>query len=1033
MPVDPALLDALRDTLARALPYLLSLGDKAAEEGAKEAAKTWVKRVWERLWPKVEAKEAAKEAAEDLAATPDDPIAREIFRRQLEKLLAADEELANEVGQELERAGIVVQSQTGSGGQAHGSHHAVAGERGVAPQGGIHRSQVFTGDVSGGVHITQPADAKSSSEPLRVSYLSHLFSHLRGLPLGGIDPKLAGDAKAQMDLDAVYTALLTRSEVAPEREEDEPVALAGHGLPRRRLSALERLDRHDRLVLLGDPGSGKSTFVSFVALCMAGELLDGESGYLRLLTSPLPDDDGDPQDEPQPWRHGALLPVRVVLRDFAAAGLPKAGVQAGASHLLAFLKANLDRSALGAFADDLETELRETGGLLLLDGLDEVPEAKARRVQLRDAVQDFARVFSRCRVLVTSRVYAYQNQDWHLEGFHEATLAPFSEGQIRRFVTAWYQEVGQRRGLTSEDAQGKAALLERAIFANDRLLALAERPLLLTLMASLHAWRGSTLPEKRETLYAATVELLLDRWERKPVVHGMDSDAVVIQKSLSEWLKVSQERLRKTLDEIAFRAHAQQAMPEGTADVSEGDLLTGLARVSATAEANPALLVKFLRDRAGLLLPRGMGVYTFPHRTFQEYLAARHLTVDDFPNQLVRLAREDPERWREALLLAGAKAGGGTPANIWTLARELSPLDPADEAAEPADHWGALLAGQLLDESVDLEDLSRAQAKDLEELRRHLVSALGGSALPPVERALAGRVLAKLGDPREEVTKLDGMELCYVPAGPFRMGSEGREYEKPPHDLEIPYGYWLARYPVTVSQWRQYVAESGHEPGDSDSLDGAANEPVVWVSWREVLRFCEWLTERWNGRGLLPGGWAVRVPSEAEWEKAARGGTDVPREPDVRRADGGDLLESPSGLALVRNGQRERAFPWGDDGTEGRANTVEAGVGRTSAVGCFRAGVSPYGCEEMSGNVVEWTRSLWGEDWDEPRFVYPYVPGDGREDPEAPDEILRVLRGCAFYGEAGNARCSVRVCLEPGLPYYNVGFRVSVSPFTSDL
>ncbi len=574
-------------------------------------------------------------------------------------------------------------------------------------------------------------------------------------------------------------------------------------------------------------------------------------------------------------------------------------------------------------------------------------------------VRDFAGTFPRCRILVTSRIYAYQNQEWNLgQDFQEATLAPFSAGQIRGFVAVWYQEVARRRGLAPDDARGKAALLERAIFSNDRLLALAERPLLLTLMASLHTWRGGTLPEKRESLYAAAVDLLLARWESQRVVQGSGGEAVVIQRSLAEWLKVSQDRLRSALDELAFRAHADQETAEGTADVSEGDLLAALARVSSAAEANPTLLVEFLRDRAGLLLPRGVGVYTFPHRTFQEYLAARHLTADDFPAKLVALARQAPERWREVLLLAGAKAAGGTPASVWQLAAELSPLDPADEAAEPADHWGALLAGQLLAESASLERVSVAQEKQLAGLRTHLLSVMRGTALPTVERALAGRSLAKLGDPRTEVTTLDGMELCFVPPGAFRMGSEDHENERPAHDLDIPYGYWIGRYTVTVAQFREYVEESREEPGDLDSLRGEPNEPVVWVSWHEARRFCEWLTERWRRRGFLPQGWVVRLPSEAEWEKAARGGAEVPRELEPRAVGEGGVSNQDLDSDLQTNDRPARAFPWGEDFEADLANTGETGLNRTSAVGCFAASASPYGCEEMAGNVWEWTRSL---------------------------------------------------------------------------
>jgi predicted NACHT family NTPase len=199
----------------------------------------------------------------------------------------------------------------------------------------------------------------------------------------------------------------------------------------RRLSALAQLDRNHRLVLLGNPGSGRSTFVHFVALCLAGEVLETEVANLARLTEPLPQDDEDRREkdkepQPQPWSHGPLLPVRIVLRDFAA------------KHLWDFIAAELESAAPVDFEKPLAQELLKEGGLLLLDGLDEVPEANRRREQIKQVVEDFSKSFPRCRVLVTSRTYAYQQQAWRLPSFAEAVLAPFGSGQIRRFVERWY-------------------------------------------------------------------------------------------------------------------------------------------------------------------------------------------------------------------------------------------------------------------------------------------------------------------------------------------------------------------------------------------------------------------------------------------------------------------------------------------------------------------------------------------------------------------------------------------------------------------
>ncbi len=437
---------------------------------------------------------------------------------------------------------------------------------------------------------------------LRSAYLHRLVSQTEALALSGVDPALANDREARLRLDAVYTALLTTS--AEEKLPKGHPAAVPEEKPRP-LSALALLDRHPRLVLLGDPGSGKSTFVSFVALCLAGEALGRKDVNLEVLRSPLPE-----EEDPQPWRHKALLPVRIVLRDFAAIGLPEPGEEATAEHLWAFLERDLRACGLGEYLPHLKEELLTKGGLVLFDGLDEVPEAETRRLQIRQAVESFCQSLGKCRILLTSRTYAYRNQEWKLPGFTEGELAPFSRGQIRGFISRWYDQMAALGRLPEEDAKGRAVLLERAVFTGDRLLGLARRPLLLTLMASLHSWRGGSLPERREELYANAVDLLLDVWEKQRVRFNARGEPLLPQPSLSEFLNVGREKVRAVLEELACECHGAQTGTTGTADLEEKDLVTGLLRVSQNPATKPGLLVEFLRDRAGLLEPRGVGVYT---------------------------------------------------------------------------------------------------------------------------------------------------------------------------------------------------------------------------------------------------------------------------------------------------------------------------------------------------------------------------------------------------------------------------------------
>ena len=923
-------------------------------------------------------------------------------------------QLAQALGQELRDLGVFQADLSGSGAIAQGDSASAI----YASRKSIAVKQVG-GDLLGPharkiTHIHQ-GKSQSGAPQLRQAYLSRLMEICRRLSLSGIDPKAAaGQRESDLNLGAVYTALLTRSPQETEQARQQ------QGAPKeiRMRSALEQADRHSRLVLLGDPGSGKSTFVNFLALCLSGQQL-GEAANLELLQAPLPDEQGQDQEEQQPWSHAPLLPVRVVLRDFAARGLPKAG-KAQARHLWKFIQAELKASELGEYAPHLRRELREKGGLVLLDGLDEVPEARRRRTQIKEAVEDFARSFSKCRFLVTSRTYAYQQQEWRLDDFVEAVLAPFSRGQIIRFVDRWYGHIATLRGIHPDEAQGRAKLLKEAISGSTQIEALAQRPLLLTLMASLHAWRGGSLPDKREMLYADTVDLLLDGWESPKAVRDAQGKVAEIQPSLAEYLKVGREKVRELLDRLAFEAHAAQENLKKTADLPEAQLVSGLMHLSSNPEQiNPAKLLEYLRDRAGLVLPRGVGVYTFPHRTFQEYLAACHLTECDYPDRLAELARSDPNRWREAALLAGAKAARGTSSAVWQLAAALCFRDPEEEEAGLEDHWGALMAGQALLESANLNQVSPPNQRRLERVRGWLVAILERGELPALERAAGGDVLAQIGDPRPGTgLRSDGLpdiSWCRVPDGPFLMGSDpekdpqARESEFPQRTVELP-EYSIARYPITNRQFSTFVQDGGYGKKKKDCWTDAGwknkgessgplfrggvfdlpNHPAVMLNWYEAVAFCRWLTQRWRKTGEIGADQEVSLPTESQWEKAARG---------------------PDGILC----------PWEGKPEPERANYQETGLGATSAVGCFPSGASPYGCHDMAGNVREWCRTKWQDDY----RIY-------QEQNDLEGEDIRVLRGCSYFNDSNWVRCAARGRNDPDYWSGSRGFRLVLSPSSLD-
>ena len=360
-------------------------------------------------------------------------------------------------------------------------------------------------------------------------------------------------------------------------------------------------------------------------------------------------------------------------------------------------------------------------------------------------------------------------------------------------------------------------------------------------MASLHAWRSGDLPEKREALYAETVDLLLNRWEQRLVRRDEQGRYHCIQPSLAEYLKTDKDQVRAVLEALAFEAQRAQPDLTGTADIAEKDLVYRLFDLRNNPDANPKRLVEYLRDRAGLLYPRGVGVYTFPHRSFQEYLAACHLTDEDYPDQIAKLTRAEPNRWREVALLAGRRPPGRR-RQLWQLVDAL--CSGTERSAANGRRWGAQIAAQALIESVDLVKSASPTNPSSPASNSGWSSCCATSGYPPPN----GPWPATTGRPGRSAFRCRTLASARRTAvrvhrnshRSFMMGSDKRrdrqaaDRELPQHEVNLP-GYYLARWPVTVAQFAAFVGASGHA-ADPDSLKGIANHPVVWVDWHDAWR-----------------------------------------------------------------------------------------------------------------------------------------------------------------------------------------------------
>jgi formylglycine-generating enzyme required for sulfatase activity len=514
---------------------------------------------------------------------------------------------------------------------------------------------------------------------------------------------------------------------------------------------------------------------------------------------------------------------------------------------------------------------------------------------------------------------------------------------------------------------------------------------------------------------------------------------------------------REMLQQLAFLMHSRGR--QAGRDIGEramGDLLEQylIDRRRKRPEEAASLVAAFIaanRQRGGLLEERG-GAYRFSHLSFQEFLTARYLAeVEREIERIATLAeaegRSGDPWWREPLLLVVGYLNINAPDSAASLIHCLAHLD----AATPP-HTAPALAQAELAATAFLEwggaETTQAALAD------RLAALLGDEtivAAPPL-RAAAGRVLAHLGDPRPGVglrpssprpvgeglgeRALPDIDLVEIKAGPFLMGRDPKrdknanKDEQPQHELKLP-TYQIGRFPVTNVQYGAFVKAGGYQnetywleakaagywqggkfKGDYDREPrdvpvafnppfNLANHPVVGVSWYEAVAYCRWLTEELQATGKLKTGQLVRLPTEAEWEKAARG----PHPP----------LVPPSGGETRSEGGR--IYPWGDEADPNRANYDVSGIGTTSAVGCFPGGKSPYGCEEMSGNVWEWCSTIWDEK------AYPFKIRDEWGRAYLNRTNVRVLRGGSWDNSGLSARAPYRYFYGPTFTNDYVGFR----------
>jgi formylglycine-generating enzyme required for sulfatase activity/energy-coupling factor transporter ATP-binding protein EcfA2 len=775
-----------------------------------------------------------------------------------------------------------------------------------------------------------------------------------------------------------------------------------------------------RLVVTGPPGAGKSTFAKYLALALAKAyrdgVHDGQLSYINLWT-------------PRPG-----LPLFAELRAFvAAAGWPDRGT-AGitADSLVNYLIARHLPDATADERREFTRSLLDASPVIVLDGIDEVriPETRdgtsERRAQVEFFIAELQRAFPEGRIVLTSRDYAYSG--WEIPQFTHVHVGQFGDEQIAELARRLLRHVAE---LSASDVDGHVdTLIQRMkeLIPED----LRWRPLFVSLLAGVYSRRiaagKSGLPATSTELLEESVALMLDRWTR--------SDT---EESLVERLGCDLDQLRERVDAIAYGAHENDSKQGDASPLGFPDSIILKELVQLPGKINYQELIGYLQRDTGLILTPSEGRCVFAHRSFQEYLAAHHifqLGPDGEPwSTVTEGIANAPMVWREPLRMLGSLlVSSNRTGDIWGLVDSLLVAQNDDVFSDSLEKrwWLLWLATSyvqmMLAQSSADSRLGRLVARDLVAAIDELPDP--AHVLPDSERNQLRTTLGKLRKITGSYPSATSISWCEIPAGEFWMGLEaedahefmtdagrgtwlpGREVPSGPVDLP---GYSIARHLVTRAEFAEFIDADDGYYSDANWMDARVsfrhpnvvtvltdpqgeNSPAAprsEVTWYEALAYCAWVSRRLE----VP----ISLPTEAQWEKAARG--------------------------LDR-----RIFPWGRRFLPGHCNSAETGFGDVCPAGVFDPSGGYWGESspaDMAGNLWEWCTTLCeveitSDAYGSPEgvFPYPYSTKDEREDLLRGREWMRVVRGGAYLSPPHHLMTTFRGRDCPDIRLYRHGFRL---------
>jgi formylglycine-generating enzyme required for sulfatase activity len=893
------------------------------------------------------------------------------LRQQIERLQA-----------ELAKREQAAQTQTHTGG-------------GAAVLGDVKTQRDFIGRDKILLIVKNYADAggyeqdKKRLEEQIVNYLKWLKEISGRIEMRGIEKAWIPLDNAYIPLEATVTvdldtephaegllkSVLRRVGIKSRNETPDETRMPEHRVETFEVQLNQILQLGNRLVVIGGPGSGKTTVLLHIAWALATSILHRTNeAHDRLgIVGELP------------------LPILVPLASFSnyLQNL-KSDTPARQKTLAHFISEHLISKQSGIdLPNDFFSRLLQSGRdvMLLLDGLDEVANDDDRAL-VSEQVKTLVAGKDALRTVVTCRTIAYQDRRTVLIGFKEIAVKPLDFDQhVIPMVSAAYtciheNDLARRKTQTDDLLNGIRQLEDdrRELLGDDAEL-LVTSPLMVRNLLIVH-YNNHTLPDQRAELFEQTVDAILQ------IDHAIDES--VRQKLSRDW-----KTHRDMAQHVAYHMH-ERGEKQGRV-IDEKPLRDMLKKENDFAPFIDGFIAQ-ARMRGGLLEERN-GTYRFFHHAFQEFLTARYIReVIGGSGMDAMFACLDDDKltaawWREPILLLS----GYLSSKAMVPAREfLKRLSLSGNSANSQFSAAELAAVASLEWRDCGDDTRKALAALIAE---RIVDEKAAWASQPIFRARAGKALARLGDPRKGVGCVRIGE-SHVPdidwvliedKAPFIYG-EG----KTKTSMRVA-SFEMSRYPVTVAQyqafldaddgfknpewWRELSADVEHKSQPRLPAFKHANHPAHNVSWYDAIAFCKWLSFKLQRE--------ISLPSEQQWEKAARG------------ADG-------------------RAYPWGGDKyQEGFANVNETTnkVGRnylqeTSTVGMYPHGRSRYGILDMCGNVWEWCMNVY----------------DDTSRTQLSGSASRVLRGGSWGYYESSARCANRSRGNPDSWGRSGGFRLVCRP-----